>query len=48
MEEDPIAEYIAAFQSSLDAARAGQDTTGADKAMAKAKRRMRAAIKKYD
>jgi len=43
-----ITDYIAAFQSSLDAAKAGRDTTPFDEAMGQARLRMAAAVKKYD
>jgi hypothetical protein len=43
-----IHDYIAAFQQSLDAAKAGQDTSLPDKAMEEARLRMVSAIKKYD
>jgi hypothetical protein len=43
-----IYDYIAAFQQSLDAAKAGQDTSLPDKAMEEARLRMVSAIKKYD
>ena len=43
-----IHDYIADFQQSLDAAKAGQDTSLPDKAMEEARLRMVSAIKKYD
>ena len=43
-----IHDYIAAFQQSLDAAKAGQDISVPDKAMEEAKLRMVSAMKKYD
>jgi hypothetical protein len=43
-----IHDYIAAFQQSLDAMKAGQDTSVPDRAMEEAKLRMVSAIKKYD
>jgi hypothetical protein len=43
-----IHDYIAAFQQSLDAAKAGKDTSASDKAMEEARLRMVSTIKKYD
>jgi hypothetical protein len=43
-----IADYINALEGSLDAAKAGRDTTSYDEAMDQAKQRMVAAAKKYD
>jgi hypothetical protein len=43
-----IRDYIAAFQNSLDEAKAGRDTSIPDKAMEEARLRMAAVAKKYD
>jgi hypothetical protein len=43
-----IRDYIAAFQQSVDAAKAGQDTSVPDKTMEEARLRMVSAMKKYD
>jgi hypothetical protein len=43
-----IHDYIAAFQQSVDAAKAGKDTSIPDKAMEEARLRMVSAIKRYE
>ena len=43
-----LQDYIAAFQQSLDALKAGRDTAQYDPAIAKARERLIASVKKYD
>lgn len=43
-----LQEYIVAFEQSLAALKAGQDTTRSDAAIAKAREKLLASVKKYD